>query len=485
MGAIYSRAFLLLSVLLTAFSFRLQGLQGMMREDGPVEWASCVLALLGAYCCFQIISLSRRNSLKRRLWIIGVLGCLFFFVGAEEISWGQRIVGWVPMSGADSGNLQREFNFHNLKALKGPFVLGTSFVLFFVFSAILPVVTYFSKSFKRFWIKTGAPLMPPAVCAGLWMGFIFLSILRHFKISDGGALVYLWDVDVSLQEWREFYYTVPLFAYAFTEYFCLLREGKPYDFEGAHTAPPARIDHLRGFWDDAVFLFFHNKALVLFVLFYLFIASPVLESRLVRQSKADLTLLQNDARLMIIQGEAPAAANSSSYWFSKSYKYFGGKCLYLISSALPEEGYYSFGYTFTVAQDGVYKLFAGSSPPGPIGSERSPNHQFTPYAYSPYRVLLDNDIAVEVSQEKKDNELRKVFKKGNFYSYYNYAPVMAFTKIGTFVLKKGPHTLEFRVNRTQPYAGEYVFGLDAVFIVPQNWKLEGKFKTLPDDIFSY
>lgn len=456
-----------------------------MREDGPVEWASSILPLLGAYCCVQIILLVRKLKIKRATWTLWILGALFFFVGAEEISWGQRIIGWVPLSGAESGNLQREFNFHNLKALRGPRVLVPSFVLFFLCTAILPLWAYASKSFKKFWLKTGAPLMPPAVCAGLWMGFIFLAFLRHLSWIDGRGIVYTWNIGISLQEWREFYYAVPLFGYVFADYFNLLKYGSSYDFARPKNAPAVRDNFLKRMWSDGVFLFFNNKALVIFVLAFLFIGGPLLERNMVSRTVSDLDLILRDPRLVIVQGEDVRAHNSSSHWFSRDYKYFGGKCLFMTTSELPPEGFHSFVYHFSVEQDGTYTFFVGSSPPGPLGIDRSPNHSFTPYAYSPYSVSVDGGEALEIYQEKKDNDIRKVFKKGNFYSYYNYASAMAFTKLGVLPLKKGPHTIEFRISKTQPYASEYVFGLDAVFIVPQNWTLEGKFKTLPEDIFSY
>ncbi|MGH8500682.1 MAG: hypothetical protein ACRERV_18000, partial [Methylococcales bacterium] len=68
---------------------------------------------------------------------------------------------------------------------------------------------------------------------------------------------------------------------------------------------------------------------------------------------------------------------------------------------------------------------------------------------------------------------------------FDYGSGLTFTKIGEFYLTKGEHRIEFKISRPEPYEKKYVFRLDAIFVVPTDWKLRDSFRTLPDDVFDY
>lgn len=87
------------------------------KEDGPFEYATVLFYGVSSLIFWRM---ARRgnfplNSTRRFgqiILITGALGC--FFIMGEEISWGQRIIGWdTPESWAEM-NYQQETTLHNL-----------------------------------------------------------------------------------------------------------------------------------------------------------------------------------------------------------------------------------------------------------------------------------------------------------------------------------------------------------------------------------
>jgi hypothetical protein len=89
----------------------------LLQEDGWVEWGTFVAFLLAGVLALHAAA-SRAVSRIERLALAAVaIFCVF--VAGEEISWGQRIAGFVPPELFLSHNYQQEANLHNL--LKGVF----------------------------------------------------------------------------------------------------------------------------------------------------------------------------------------------------------------------------------------------------------------------------------------------------------------------------------------------------------------------------
>lgn len=102
------------------------------REDGPVEWAT-VAALL----VLMLMLVRRLPPLVMPRWLKGcgyLLAGLCLLAAMEEISWGQRILGFETVESVKQLNLQQEMNLHNLvkaELFNGMivFTLGIGFVL--------------------------------------------------------------------------------------------------------------------------------------------------------------------------------------------------------------------------------------------------------------------------------------------------------------------------------------------------------------------
>ena len=84
-----------------------------VQEDEYLEWASFWAFLLAAVAFFRTAAVHRRANHAFPWYLYGI--ALFCFVVAmEEISWGQRLLGYRPPAYFLEYNYQQEFNFHNV-----------------------------------------------------------------------------------------------------------------------------------------------------------------------------------------------------------------------------------------------------------------------------------------------------------------------------------------------------------------------------------
>jgi len=90
-----------------------------IREDGPVEWLGAAAWSLAAVL-FAVTALSLRRAGASRpsssLFLWGLASVCLVALG-EEISWGQRLVGYATPELVARFNLQSEMNLHNLSVL--------------------------------------------------------------------------------------------------------------------------------------------------------------------------------------------------------------------------------------------------------------------------------------------------------------------------------------------------------------------------------
>ena len=151
--------------------------------------------------CYLYINQSQGNDFlffttKKNLFF-ALLSGLFFFCGAEEISWGQRVFN-TTATGLFSSNLQHETTIHNLPIFvyeyygnNGHIIHNEGFfrklfrlenlINFFCYTwcVLVPLSNSLNVSLRRFWATLNVPLVP------LWMGgFLFLnSLLLHVDRS--------------------------------------------------------------------------------------------------------------------------------------------------------------------------------------------------------------------------------------------------------------------------------------------------------------
>ncbi|HEX6245256.1 MAG TPA: hypothetical protein VFZ61_30245 [Polyangiales bacterium] len=129
---------LLAASLLVVAELSSRNFQRLMQEDGWAEWAT-----FAAFAVAGTLALRRVRALRwgpERVIVLGL--CAFcLFVAGEEISWGQRLLGYRPPRFFLQHNFQQEANLHNL--LKD--ILDTRHVVLIIalaYGVLAPVVRY-------------------------------------------------------------------------------------------------------------------------------------------------------------------------------------------------------------------------------------------------------------------------------------------------------------------------------------------------------
>jgi len=101
------------------------GVKVRLNEDGILEWitfwASAGAGLIALFVAF-----------KARSFLLGLAALMICFYAGEEISWGQRVFGFVTPEGLSKINHQQETNLHNL--IK---VLGLGYLVIFAAAALI------------------------------------------------------------------------------------------------------------------------------------------------------------------------------------------------------------------------------------------------------------------------------------------------------------------------------------------------------------
>jgi hypothetical protein len=175
------------------------------KEDSFFEIGTAVLFLITSFLFFALFFRKKlfRNEQDRLVYntylkrIFFLLFALMFFVFfGEEISWGQRILGFETPESVMERNMQKEFNIHNFdvlhhwgngkehkKGIAAFFTAKRIFIYIFVlYLLILPFLVNVNELIRRLakWFYLPVPVIE--------LGYLFimnLLIYRSFKFYFG------------------------------------------------------------------------------------------------------------------------------------------------------------------------------------------------------------------------------------------------------------------------------------------------------------
>ncbi len=147
----------------------------IFREDGPFETGTTICYFISAAAC---VALALKARGHRNLQIaLGFLATLFFVVGGEEISWGQRMFDFQTPEKLEAVNVQGEFTLHNIYSISlftYPALAVTATLLL-----IAPLMRARSKSARRFFDAFEVPVAPPvsaALYAALFAAYVVVGL---------------------------------------------------------------------------------------------------------------------------------------------------------------------------------------------------------------------------------------------------------------------------------------------------------------------
>ena len=173
----------------------------MVREDTLLEPLSAAFYLLAAAVFFVMWGkLGFKN-----VFVLGyALLCLF--VGGEEISWGQRIIGiTTPESLADI-NVQRESNLHNIDGIH-QHIRKVGLLVVLVIAIVLPLSKQLNSRLRKLYSRLSLPVVPLWTVPLTLLAIMFMAVPRIL-----GS-----DRFFPLDEIGEFYFSITFLLFALNE----------------------------------------------------------------------------------------------------------------------------------------------------------------------------------------------------------------------------------------------------------------------------
>lgn len=178
----------------------------IQEEDGLLEYLTA-LFFMGAGVIFLHAMISEKSKVREKLSdyriILILLGILCIFAGLEEISFGQRLIGWDSPEYFEDNSSQEETDFHNFEGLS--LVFGVAAMALILYGVIVPYGFWkIPKKFSWFRKPFGISMIYPPIQCSL---FLAIGILCIF--IDVGSKTILGNQFVA-NEYQEY-----LFGYGF------------------------------------------------------------------------------------------------------------------------------------------------------------------------------------------------------------------------------------------------------------------------------
>jgi hypothetical protein len=135
--------------------------RALTREDGPIEWAQFAFFAVGGFGAALVSHRLAKQGLARWAVLYGLAAFGLLVVAGEEISWGQRVLGFDTPHELAEINSQGESTIHNVGAAQELFKAGEFAVA--LFGAVTPLVMRARRrpgppSIQRFAALTVPPL---------------------------------------------------------------------------------------------------------------------------------------------------------------------------------------------------------------------------------------------------------------------------------------------------------------------------------------
>lgn len=199
---------LAISALLPLLRLSPGAFRAILREDGPIEALTALLFLVaflaGGRAAIRLLKKGYRSQ--------GILYVLFafimFFCAGEEVSWGQRFLGFETPEAIEAVNDQGELTLHNI----GDSLDVFKFVM--LLGGAAGAVAYIANEkllIQRFWEHADYLLIPPFFVSSAFFLMFAFRLFRYIFVPEFNTTVTRYG------EWIEF-----CFAYGFAVFALLV-----------------------------------------------------------------------------------------------------------------------------------------------------------------------------------------------------------------------------------------------------------------------
>jgi hypothetical protein len=135
------------------------------QEDGFLEWATFWAFVIAGYR-YSVNAFRHRRASGGIPWFAAGLGLFCILVALEEISWGQRLVGYQPPDYFLQENYQQEFNLHNVFSTSlRKLTLLVILAGYGVGTAVVSLIPAVGRTFRRWYIVPAPAALIPAFLA--------------------------------------------------------------------------------------------------------------------------------------------------------------------------------------------------------------------------------------------------------------------------------------------------------------------------------
>lgn len=149
-----------------------------LQEDRFAEWLTFWSFVVAGFC-FGVAALRFWRNHSRSVWFLIGLACFCLFVAGEEVSWGQRVLGFGSPEYFLAENFQQEVNVHN--------VLPTGFrkwglkFLILGFGVLLPSMVLIGPVWSR--LERWGVVLPPWELIPSYLAMFLLYQIYPWKFS--------------------------------------------------------------------------------------------------------------------------------------------------------------------------------------------------------------------------------------------------------------------------------------------------------------
>ena len=191
----------------------------IIREDGPIEYSTVIVYLAAFIVSVNILRFFKNDKKFFVLFLVFSIG--FFIIAMEEISWGQRILGFnTPDWFLESR--QHETNLHNLDSLiqfRHASMMSAS-----IFGTLAwLVIPKIQKKFSVFSEKTYRTLLRVVIPSKYLMGYFFPVFIVFFIFDISSSTIFNFEYRINFilyeSEPFELLLSIGILIFVLTSYF--------------------------------------------------------------------------------------------------------------------------------------------------------------------------------------------------------------------------------------------------------------------------
>jgi hypothetical protein len=160
--------------------------RAFINEDAIVEWAQfgVLLALVPMGIALAVRLWRRHERSFAALFAIAAVGA--FFIAGEEISWGQRLLGWATPEDLAALNEQGETNIHNIGDVLS--FLNLAMFIITIVAGVMPFVWRWGSGGRRRDVATTI-IVPPLFLASSFLFAGAYRLLRYSIMPEAGYVI--------------------------------------------------------------------------------------------------------------------------------------------------------------------------------------------------------------------------------------------------------------------------------------------------------